>query len=278
MKIIDNVHAIKLDFNVTNKIKRFVCIYLIVGKENCYLIDTGVSGCHTKIVEYISSIGRDIKDIKAVFLTHSHPDHIGSAYELKEITKCSIYGCSEEASFIENIEEQFKIRPIPNFHVLLNKSVKIDYIYSDKEEICLEPGITIKVIKTPGHSDGSTSFLYKEKGIVFTGDAIPVKSDIPIYTSYKKSIESFHILSKLENITYYCSAWDIPWDVECGRKKISDAENLFNNIHINVKNALENTSNKDEIFSIVCKEMNMEKFKINPLFKTSILSNINEME
>ena len=85
MKIVDNVHSLKLNFNVTNNITRFVYIYLIVGKEGCYLIDTGVSGCHNQINDYIASIGKNINDIKCIFLTHSHPDHIGSAYDINEM-------------------------------------------------------------------------------------------------------------------------------------------------------------------------------------------------
>lgn len=170
------------------------------------------------------------------------------------------------------------MRPIPNFHVLLNKSVQLDYVFKNEEKIILEPDITLRIIKTPGHSNGSTSFLYEEQGILFTGDAIPVCGDIPIYTSFKESMNSFNILYALKNIKYYCSAWDIIWDSDCGKKKICAAKNLYNKININVKNICKTTSDKDEIFNTLCKKMNMEKFKINPLFKTSIFSNINEIE
>lgn len=43
MEIIENVHQIKIEFSITEKIKRFVYIYLITGKS-CYLIDSGVKG------------------------------------------------------------------------------------------------------------------------------------------------------------------------------------------------------------------------------------------
>lgn len=38
-----NIQQIKIEFNVTPEIKRYVYIYLIVG-EHCYLIDSGVAG------------------------------------------------------------------------------------------------------------------------------------------------------------------------------------------------------------------------------------------
>ena len=43
MKIAENVHLIRKEFYVTPEVKRYINIYLITG-ENCYLIDSGVSG------------------------------------------------------------------------------------------------------------------------------------------------------------------------------------------------------------------------------------------
>ena len=72
------VHQLKIDFNVTENIKRFVFVYIIEA-EHCYLIDSGVFGCEKQIVGYLDSIGRKPSEVKGVFLTHAHPDHIGSA-------------------------------------------------------------------------------------------------------------------------------------------------------------------------------------------------------
>lgn len=77
MKITEQVHQIRIDFQVTEKVNRFVYIYLITG-ESCYLIDSGVAGSEKIIEEYMQSIGREITEIKGVFLTHAHPDHMGS--------------------------------------------------------------------------------------------------------------------------------------------------------------------------------------------------------
>lgn len=114
MEIIENVHQIKIEFSITEKIKRFVYIYLITGKS-CYLIDSGVKGSEKIISTYMKQIGRNIKEIKAIFLTHSHPDHIGGAAAIKEITNCTIYANDRTRRWSENIDLQFKERPIPNF-------------------------------------------------------------------------------------------------------------------------------------------------------------------
>lgn len=46
------VHQIKIDFHVTEQIKRFVYVYIIEA-QHCYMIDSGVYGCEKQIIEYL---------------------------------------------------------------------------------------------------------------------------------------------------------------------------------------------------------------------------------
>ncbi|MBU0947081.1 MAG: MBL fold metallo-hydrolase [Proteobacteria bacterium] len=43
-------------------------------------------------------------------LTHSHPDHIGSAKSIKELTGCTVFSHKLEQEWIEDIEQQVKDR------------------------------------------------------------------------------------------------------------------------------------------------------------------------
>lgn len=206
MKITENVHLIRKEFYVTPDVKRYVNIYLIVGKY-CYLIDSGVAGSEILIEEYLQSINRKVTDIKGVFLTHSHPDHAGAAAELKRRTDCKIYAPIEEVSWIEDVEKQFHERPIPNFFQLLPESVNVDFAMKDSREIQLEEGLHITALSTTGHSHGSMSYILNGN-VIFTGDAIPVANDLPIFVDYEETIQSLDILKKLSKIQYYCPAWD----------------------------------------------------------------------
>ena len=103
------VHQIKVDFNVTPEIKRYVYIYIITGQKGCYLIDSGVDGAEQKVENYLNSIGHKMTDIKAVFLTHAHPDHIGAARKIKEISGCKIRSaingtCTKASTQLSNKE------------------------------------------------------------------------------------------------------------------------------------------------------------------------------
>lgn len=56
MKISNKVHQIRIHFQVTEEVQRYVYVYLITGK-NCYLIDAGIAGCEKIVAEYMQRLG-----------------------------------------------------------------------------------------------------------------------------------------------------------------------------------------------------------------------------
>ena len=113
-----------------------------------YLIDSGVYGSEEQIAEYMKTIGRDISEVKAVFLTHAHPDHIGTAAWFREHTGYKIYASQGEQSWIENIDQQYQERLIPNFYKLAGKSTEVDVTVRNGDWIPLEENLNIQVIST----------------------------------------------------------------------------------------------------------------------------------
>ena len=114
-----NIHTLKIPFQIPlnegKKIDRFVNLFIIEGKY-LHLIDTGVKDAESIIWQYIKSIGRSINEVKNIFLTHAHPDHIGAVQVIKKATGCTVAAHLGEKSWIEDIEQQHRDRPIPNFH------------------------------------------------------------------------------------------------------------------------------------------------------------------
>ena len=266
------VHQIKVDFNVTPKIKRYVYIYIITGLKGCYLIDSGVDGAEQIVENYLKSIGYKMTDIKAVFLTHAHPDHIGAAWKMKEISGCKIYSGKGEQRWIEDINLQYKERQIPNFYSLVNKSVELDGVLSDKDTIELEDGITIKVLSTQGHSCDELSYVLEENRVVFTGDTIPVKGDIPIWINEEELRKSLKKLQSLKDIDLFYPAWDKTYDKDTSKQKLKEAFDLIEQIRLNVNSCKESDKDLDSIVNNVCDRMGTKQFMKNPLFKKSILS------
>lgn len=270
MEIIENVHQIKIEFSITEKIKRFVYIYLITGKS-CYLIDSGVKGSEKIISTYMKQIGRNIKEIKAIFLTHSHPDHIGGAAAIKEITNCTIYANDRTRRWSENIDLQFKERPIPNFYQLVDQSIIVDKIINF-EVINLEPNISFFPIYSPGHSDDSTSYLYQENKIIFIGDIIPIKNDFPIIVDYQDSINTLFQLNKFDNLILYCPAWDRVYNLKEIKNVVKEGKKILTTLCRITKELDDENIELSELSNLVCKKLNISDLERNPLFQRSILS------
>ncbi|MGN1084181.1 MAG: MBL fold metallo-hydrolase [Lachnospiraceae bacterium] len=207
MRICENVYQIKIEFHVTPEIKRYVYVYLITGKY-CYLVDAGVAGCEEIIGDYMEKLGRSLSEIKAVFLTHAHPDHIGGVAELKRKSGCEIYASAGEKRWIEDIGVQFEERPIPNFYSLVKESVKVERVVKENDKVVLEPGLTMRVSETAGHSRGAVSYVYEENKVIFCGDAIPAPNDFPIFEDEAESEAAIEKIQTMNNIRFCCPAWD----------------------------------------------------------------------
>lgn len=270
MQINEQVHLIRKEFFVTPEVKRYINIYLIVGKY-CYLVDSGVAGSHTIIEEYLKSINREMTDIKGIFLTHSHPDHIGAAAEIHRQTNCKIYAPIEELPWIEDIQQQFSERPIPNFYKLLSESVKVSQPLKDGNVIVLEDEIEIKALSTKGHSHGSMSYILNDE-VIFTGDAIPVTNDLPIFVDYEKTIKSLDILQNIAGIQFYCPAWDDVYDKNKLDTVITNSKIMLVRLKdavFQVENEFPEISESDKMQEVY-KRADMLRFIGNPLVAKSI--------
>ena len=49
MKINDRVYQLRVQFNITPEITRYVYVYIITGKKGGYLVDAGVKGGEKKV-------------------------------------------------------------------------------------------------------------------------------------------------------------------------------------------------------------------------------------
>ncbi len=278
MKITDTVHLLKIDFEIaispSKKIPRFVNVIIVFG-DKITLIDSGVKGSENKIFDYISKQGREITDVERIILSHSHPDHIGSAAKIKEKTNCKILAHCQEQEWIEDIKQQNKERPVPGFFELVDTSVKVDKIISDDIfEINLKSNLTIRLIKSPGHSKGMLNVLFIEDRILFTADSIPLKNDIPNYDNFKELKES---LAKIKNSNEYqvlLSSWAPPLlnKVEI-ENLIADGEEYLQEIDSAVKKFYhQKNSTILEDCKQVLEKLGLPLFLSNPLIERAFRS------
>ena len=205
------IHPVRILFDVpapSGPVPRFVFSFIICTDESIALVDTGVFGSEQSIFGEIRKAGREPGAISMVILTHSHPDHIGAAKAIRESTGCSIAAHQLERAWIEDTELQEKERPVPGFSRLVGGPVKVDRALADGDIIAFGEGRSIEVIHTPGHSPGSVSLLLRPEMALFSGDAIPVPGDLPVYDNPDESARSIERLMNIDGIQYLFSSWD----------------------------------------------------------------------
>ena len=282
MEITKNVHAIKIPFQVKTELgtlDRFVYSYLVNGEHVC-LIDSGVVASESVIFDYMEKIGLKPEDISLMILTHSHPDHIGSARSIKAKSGCKIAAHSGEIPWIEDVELQAKERPVPNFHLLVEGSVDVDKILEDGDVLDLDENIRLEVIHTPGHSKGSISILIEEEGVIITGDAVPLKGDLPIYEDIETSVNSIKKLKSTSGIETLLASWDDPQEGENVYQIMDDALDYLQTIHESVIkiNKMNPSLEPMEFCKMVLKDLGIPEIAANPIVAMSFQANLNVCE
>ena len=213
MKITDSIHAIRHPFRLHlgegRYAERFVYSYLIAGKTIC-LIDTGVAATVPLILDAVKDLGRSPRDISLILLTHAHPDHIGGCAPIEKLSPVPVAVHATEKRWVEDVELQYRERPVPNLFELVPEGVPVDRVLTDGETISWEEGKTVRVIATPGHSPGSVSFFFEEEGALFSGDSIPAAGHIPIYSDPVALLASIEKLKRLSDVRVLFSSWHEP--------------------------------------------------------------------
>lgn len=261
------VKQIKIDFQVTAEIKRFVYVYLIETENGCVLVDSGVAGSEEIIETAMLENGHQPSEIKGIFLTHAHPDHIGTANYFREKYGARIYASEGERAWIENIDLQFTERPIPNFYNLAGQSAMVDQVVKNGDKIDLSDHTCIEVIKTPGHSADEVS--YRIGNMVFIGDTVPVRGDIPIFIDVEAARSSLTVLEKLSGIEKFYPAWDQTYSPEMMKEKLKNAKEMINELEEVVCDA-DHGQELSSPTNQVCERLHMPAWKTNPLFATTI--------
>ncbi|AKB84787.1 MBL fold metallo-hydrolase [Methanococcoides methylutens] len=262
MQITEHVHALKIPFSLTTDsgivVERFVYSYLIYGKDVC-LVDCGVASSEQIIFDYMKRTGRDPVEISLIVQTHSHADHIGATPAIKALKGCEVAGHRNAVEWMEDPDLQFRERPIPNFSNLIGGPVKVDRVLEDGDLIELGEVLSLKVIHTPGHSEGSISLLLSPENVLFSGDAIPLVGDIPIYDDVEEVISSLRKLREIEDVKVLLSSWDYPVEGYEVYKEIDKAIDYVKKIHEAV---LEYSSVSWER---VLEEIGLKDVPLNPL-------------
>jgi glyoxylase-like metal-dependent hydrolase (beta-lactamase superfamily II) len=184
--------------------------YLVMDKE-ITLIDTGSTGSGRKILRAVEELGRSPEDIKHIVITHFHLDHVGGLPELQNWIPAKTGVHLAEAPHVESHA------PLPNpfTHPLLAKicepyllrndpgAARVDVQLNDGDELPALGGM--KIVHAPGHTAGSISIHFPNRGVLLVGDAMQYKFGrlmLPSRLFTQDMIEATESIRKLASLDF----------------------------------------------------------------------------
>jgi hydroxyacylglutathione hydrolase len=280
MQISKHVHTLRIPFSVSTPsgvfLEQFVNIYLIYGTSGVFLIDTGVASSEETIFDYVRKTGRRPEDIYMIIQTHSHPAHIGATRTIKGDTGCTVAIHPEEKSWIENVQLQASERPVPGFESLVSGSVAVNRLLSDGEVFDLGCGLKLQIFHTPGYSRGSISILLLGFMVLFSGDAIPVSGEIPVYEDVTTTISSIKKLKEIKGIRHLLSSCDAPRKDSAVYQSIDDSLAYIQRIHDVVLKITESNPSPApmELCRVALSELGIPPETANPAVARTFVSHL----
>jgi len=112
---------------------------------DCLIIDPGAAPG-----QFIDFIDRNELNVIGILLTHHHFDHVGAVKKIKALKGCNVYLHSKD---------------------LKQYGAEVNVVMKDGDMIMLEDE-AIKVLHTPGHTEGGVCLFSEKSKLVFTGDTI----------------------------------------------------------------------------------------------------------
>lgn len=136
--------------------------YIIINEETkeCFIIDPGASG-----KQLAEKIKKDNLTPVAVLLTHGHFDHAAAAEELAKEFNIKVYAHEAEEDTLRDPQKNV------SWMVGAKESYEADEFLKNNQVIKLAD-FEIKVLHTPGHTEGGCCYYIAEEDVVFTGDTL----------------------------------------------------------------------------------------------------------
>lgn len=133
--------------------------YLITTPQGHILINTGLAESVPLIQSHIEALGFHFSDIKILLTTQAHYDHVGGMAEIKKLTDAKMLIEEKDAPVLaDGGNSDFAF----GGHGALFTPLKADRLLHDHDTVTLG-SLHVIVLHHPGHTKGSSSFLFDVK-------------------------------------------------------------------------------------------------------------------
>jgi len=159
--------------------------YLLPGDDGWTLVDTGIGlpdAKETWAAELEEAGGR----VARIFVTHFHPDHVGAAADVHELTGAPVYqGALDYAqcelvwgnpAWSERLVDWFRLQGVPDAitaELVGQGSVYRPFVRYQRDPILVEAGERLdgwELVDAPGHADGQLCLL--KDGVLVAADHV----------------------------------------------------------------------------------------------------------
>jgi len=132
----------------------------VLVDDRLILVDTGVEDDTRKLLDGLAKARVNPRDLSTIFITHTHPDHVGGLATIKADSPAKVAAHRVEADFISR-KRTYDGPP----RVQRHPGTPVDVVLEDGQ---VHDGL--RVIYTPGHTRGSMSLLDETRSLLFVGD------------------------------------------------------------------------------------------------------------
>ncbi len=173
-----------------------IAVLLITSPSGHALIDGATEESGPSILANIRALGFDPRDIKGIFYTHEHYDHMGGLAALAEATGAPVW--SREPG--RTVLESGMVDPAdPQVDVIRGAApVRVNRIFDGASSIPVgDSGLVLTPVPTPGHTDGGTSWNWQScdgadcKTIAYVDSLTAVSSDAYRFTDHPERVAPF---------------------------------------------------------------------------------------
>jgi glyoxylase-like metal-dependent hydrolase (beta-lactamase superfamily II) len=157
--------------------------YLLPGEDGWIVVDSGV-GLPDAKETWAAELAQIEGPVSSVFITHFHPDHVGAAADLHELTGAPVYqGTLDYAqcelvwgnpAWSERLVEWFRLHGAPDdvtAELVGQSSLYRPYIRYQRDPVLMREGERLdgwELVAAPGHADGQLCLL--KDGVLIAAD------------------------------------------------------------------------------------------------------------